>query len=157
MRSMTSYLLVMLMVIFWIFRIVVAFTSSIGIEFGFTPINMNVEVVLLFVAFLCILLVGKRKLLGAIIYIIAYGMYFGLDLYNTVMQLTTTTLNVADYSRSFVSLIGVAIPCAVLFNLLLDKNRTAHPVDKKTDWFYKNEEFDRKLDERADQNQYRNY
>lgn len=157
MRSMTSYLLVMLMVIFWIFRIVVAFTSSIGIEFGFTPINMNIEMILLFVAFLCILLVGKRKLLGAIIYIIAYGMYFGLDLYNTVMQLTTTTLNIADYSRTFVSLIGVAIPCAVLFSLLLDKNRTTHPVDKKTDWFYKNDEFDRKLDERADQNQYRNY
>lgn len=26
---------------------------------------------------------------------------------------------------------------------------------KKTDWFYKNEEFDRKLDDRADKNNYR--
>ena len=39
--------------------------------------------------------------------------------------------------------------------MLMDKNRTNHPVDKKTDWFYKNEEFDRKLDDRADKNNYR--
>ena len=36
-----------------------------------------------------------------------------------------------------------------------DKNRKAHPKDKKTDWFYKNEQYDRKLDERADKNNYR--
>ena len=40
-------------------------------------------------------------------------------------------------------------------NVLLDKNRKAHPVDKKTVWFYKNEQYDRKFDERADRNQYR--
>ena len=28
-------------------------------------------------------------------------------------------------------------------------------VDKKTDWFYKNEQFDRKMDDRADKNNYR--
>jgi len=43
----------------------------------------------------------------------------------------------------------------VLFDLLFDKNRKEHPVDKKTDWFYKNENFDRKLDERADKNHYK--
>ena len=44
----------------------------------------------------------------------------------------------------------------VLVNdLLLDKNRKENPKDKKTDWFYKNEEFDRKLDDRADKNNYR--
>ena len=39
--------------------------------------------------------------------------------------------------------------------VLLDKNRKAHPVDKKTDWFYKNEKFDRQFDERADRNEYK--
>ena len=43
----------------------------------------------------------------------------------------------------------------VLFEMLIEKNRMAHPVDKKTDWFYKNEEYDRKLDDRADKNNYR--
>ena len=42
-----------------------------------------------------------------------------------------------------------------IFDLLLDKNRKAHPKDKKTDWFYKNEQYDRKLDDRADKNNYR--
>jgi len=39
--------------------------------------------------------------------------------------------------------------------LLLDKGRKANPKDKKTDWFYNNEQFDRKLDERSDKNNYR--
>ncbi len=49
------------------------------------------------------------------------------------------------------------LPIAVVFNMLIDKNRTNHPIDKKTDWFYKNEQYDRKLDKRLDQNEYRNY
>jgi len=44
---------------------------------------------------------------------------------------------------------------AAFFDVLLDKNRKAHPVDKQTDWFYKNEQYDRKMDDRADKNQYR--
>ena len=43
----------------------------------------------------------------------------------------------------------------VLLDLLMDKNRKNHPKDKKTDWFYDNEQFDRKMDERADKNNYR--
>lgn len=157
MRSLSSYLLLMFMVMFWVFRIIVAFTSSMGIEFGFTPMNMNIEIILLFVTFVCVLLVGKRKLIGAIIYVIGYGAYFGVDLYNTVLAVLNEGASITDYSRAMTSFIGVVIPIAVLFSLLFDKNRTAHPVDKKTDWFYKNDEFDRKLDERSDQNQYRNY
>ena len=50
---------------------------------------------------------------------------------------------------------GIILPLAVLIDLLLDRGRKEHPVDKKTDWFYKNEKFDRELDERADKNNYR--
>lgn len=157
MRSLSSYLLLMFMVMFWIFRIVVAFTATMGIDIGFIPLDMNIEIILLFVTVLCIGLVGKRKLLGAIIYVIAYGLYFGVDLYNIVMGILNGNATLTSYSNALTSFIGMAIPIAVLFNLLIDKNRTAHPVDKKTDWFYKNEQFDRNIDERADQNQYRNY
>lgn len=158
MRSMASYLLLIFMVMFWIFRLVVAFTASIGVEIGFTPMNLNIEIILLFVTMIAIAFVGKRMLIGAIIYLVAHGLYFGVNLYNIVMQiLGGTLLKVSDYSNAMASFIGVALPLAVFFNLLIDKNRTNHPVDKKTDWFYKNEEYDRKLDERRDQNQYRNY
>lgn len=158
MRSVSSYLLLFLMVIFWVFRIVVAFTTAMGIEIGFEPLDMNMEIILLFVTLLAIGLVAKRKLIGAIIYVISYGMYFGVDLYNNVMKIVDgATLTLTQGTNLLISFIGVIIPIAVLFTLLVDKNRTAHPVDNKTDWFYKNEEFDRKVDERADQNQYRNY
>lgn len=157
MRSMGSYLLLFFMILFWIFRVVVAFTASIGVDIGFVPMNMNMEIILLFVTMVGIAFVGKRMLIGAIIYLVAYGLYFGVDLYNIIMGIMGETLAVSDYSNALASFIGVVLPIAVFFNLLIDKNRTNHPVDKKTDWFYKNEEYDRKMDERADQNEYRNY
>ncbi len=158
MRSLSSYLFLFFMVMFWVFRLIVAFTTSLGINFGFEPLNMNMEIILLFVTLLSIVLVAKRKLLGGIIYLITYGMYFGVDLYNTVIKIIEgTPLTVTEASNIMVSFVGIIIPVVVFFTLLVDKNRTAHPVDKKTDWFYKNKEFDRKIDDRADQNQYRNY
>jgi len=158
MKSVSSYLLLFFMIMFWIFRIVVAFTTSMGMEIGFTPLDMNMEIILLFVTLLCVLLITKRKLLGAIIYVISYGMYFGVDVYNNIMKiLDGAVLTLQEGSNLLMSFIGIVIPIAVLFDLLIDKNRKAHPVDKKTDWFYTNEQYDRKIDERADQNQYKNY
>lgn len=157
MKSISSYLLVMFMAMFWFFRIIVAFTSTMGIDIGFVPMNINMEIILLFVVIPCMILVAKRKLLGGVLYIIAYGAYFGVDLYNIVIGIINGSTTLVEYSKAIVSFIGIVLPIAVLFNLLFDKARMANPVDKKTDWFYKNEEFDRKMDERADKNQYRNY
>ena len=72
MRSLTSYLLLSFMVMFWVFRLVVAFTTSIGVEIGFTAMNMNMEIIVLFVTLLAIAFVAKRNLFGTIIYLIAY-------------------------------------------------------------------------------------
>ncbi len=153
MRSLASYLLLIFMIMFWAFRLIVAFTTSMGIDIGFTPIDMNIEIVLLFVTLFSALLVAKRKLLGAIIYLISYGAYFGIDLYSTIMNiLNGDIITLTQYTRAIVSFIGMVIPISVFFNMLIDKNRSAHPVDKKTD-----QEFDRNIDSRADQNEYRNY
>ena len=40
-------------------------------------------------------------------------------------------------------------------DIFLNKERKGSTKDKKTDWFYDNEEYTRKLDERADKNQYK--
>ena len=157
MRSLASYLLLFFMVMFWIFRIVVAFTSAMAIDIGFAPLDMNMEVILLFVTLVSILLVAKRKLIGAILYLVSYGMYFGVDLYNIVINIINGATSVVDYTKALVSFIGVVLPTVLFLNMLVDKNRTNHPVDKKTDWFYKGDQYDRKLDDRRDQNQYRNY
>ena len=94
-------------------------------------------------------------MIGAIIYLVAYGMYFGVDLFNSVVEIANGDNSVNLAFNAFISLIGIVIPIAVFFDMLLDKQRKANPKDKKTDWFYKNEQYDRKLDERADKNNYR--
>lgn len=161
MKNFSTWMLVMFMAMFWLLRIVVAVTYELGIEFGgIEPLNQTMEIILLFVVFVCMLLIIKRKIIGALIYLLAYGMYFGSTLVTGIIALTNTTAeitmtSIGIYLNTFISLLGVGIPIAVLFDLLLDKNRKANPKDKKTDWFYNNEKFDRKMDERADKNNYR--
>lgn len=157
MKNFSTWLLVMFMIMFWVFRIIVAVTTEFGVDFGgITAQNMQLEVILLFVVLVCLVLIVKRKIVGALIYLLAYGMYFGVDLYNNVLVMVAgETLPLGAMLNALISLVGMAIPIAILFDLLADKNRKAHPVDKKTDWFYKNEQFDRKLDDRADKNNYR--
>ena len=157
MRNFSTWLLACFMVMFWVFRIIVALMSQMHQEFFITPFNETMEIVLLFVVLVCLVFVVKRKMVGAFIYLLAYGMYFGTDVATKVSMLIedATQLTVSDYTGLMISLIGIIIPIAVLLDLLADKNRKAHPKDKKTDWFYKNEQYDRKLDERADKNNYR--
>lgn len=156
--SFASILLLLFMIMFWGFRLIVAFTTSIGMDIGFAPINMTMEIIMLFAVFVCILFIAKKKIIGAIAYLGLHGYYFGLNLYNSIMpMLNGQAMVLEDYTNVLVSFIAIVIPIIILFNMLFEKNKMAHPVDKKTDWFYKNEEFDRKIDERADQNEYRNY
>ena len=160
MKNFSTWMLVMFMGMFWVFRIIVAFTYEIGADFGgIEPFNQTMEIILLFVVLLCMILIVKRKILGALIYLLSYGMYFGTNFITGITTLFTATSDiklpeVGLYLNTFISFIGIVIPVAILLDLLLDKNRKANPKDKKTDWFYKNEKFDRKMDDRADKNNY---
>ena len=158
MKNFSTWILVMFMVMFWIFRVMVALAAQLKWDIGgIVPLNQQMEVILLFVVLVCIILVVKRKLIGGLLYLLAYGLYFGVDIVNNVQNIFTA-LEVVDinlYINLFMSLIGVILPVAVMLDLLMDKSRKLHPKDKKTDWFYANEKFDRQLDERADKNNYR--
>lgn len=155
MKNFSTWMLVMFMVMFWVFRVIVAVMPEFGTTLGgIAPLNQNLEIILSFVVLVCIVLIVRRKLIGALIYLLAYGMYFGVDVINNIQ----TVLNGASMETAlnvFISIIGIILPIAVLADLLLDKERKANPKDKKTDWFYNNEQFDRKLDERSDKNNYR--
>ena len=161
MKNFSTWLLVMFMAMFWAFRIIVAVTYELGADFGgIEPLNQTLEIILLFVVLACMLLIIKRKMVGALIYLLGYGMYFGTNVMTGITTLITVNSdmnmsNAGMYLNTFIALIGIIIPVAVLFDLLLDKNRKANPKDKKTDWFYKNEQFDREMDDRADKNNYR--
>lgn len=156
MKKFSTILLVMFMVMFWIYRVVVALTAELAIDIGgVVPLDMTVEIVLLFITLLCIIFIVKRHMVGALIYLLTYGLYFGTSLISGFTAMSSGTFTPEMALNTFVSLIGIVIPVAVLIDLLLDKNRKAHPVDKKTDWFYKNKDYDRDMDERADKNNYR--
>ncbi len=159
MKNFSTWMLVMFMIMFWVFRIIVAVAGELNFTIGgFEPLNQQMEVILLFVVLVCIILVVKRKIIGGLIYLVGYGMYFGVDIVNHIQTLTSAMDLNADinmYANLFMSVIGMILPIAVMIDLLADKNRKNNPKDKKTDWFYKNEQFDRKLDDRADKNNYR--
>lgn len=128
---------------------------SLGNDFMFEPTNLTMEIALLFITFICLCFIIKRRLWAALIYLIAHGIYYTPIFITHMLGVIDGSLPMELYMSTFFELVGIGIPLAALFDVLLDKNRKAHPVDKKTDWFYKNKEFDRKLDERADKNNYR--
>ena len=160
MKSLSSWLLVMFMGMFWVFRIVVAFQAQYEQDFGgFIAFNLTIEVILLFLAIICMALVLRRSLIGGIIYLGAYGYYFGgYILINCVPSLILgENISISILQNTMVSAVGLIIALFVFFDLLIARVRRRDPKDKKTDWYFKNDKYDRKYDERADKNEYRNY
>ena len=155
MKNLSSWLIAIFAFMFWGFRVVATVMYSIGTEFVAPPMDMTMEIALLFITFICICFIAKRKLIPTIIYLVAHALYYGIYLYQNIMAMLEGTSTINDYMTLLVAFIGIVIPIAAFFDVLLDKNRKAHPVDKKTDWFYKNKQYDRKMDDRADRNQYR--
>lgn len=158
MKNFSTWLLACFMVMFWTFRAIVTLMAELHQDFGgIVPLNKTLEIILLFVVLVCIVLVVKRKMVGALMYLLSYGIYFGTDILkniNTIIEMEGQ-LPATIFMNLFVSFIGLILPIAVLLDMLVDRNRKNNPKDKKTDWFYKNEKFDRQLDERADKNNYR--
>lgn len=154
MRTFANWMIAMFMIMYWAFRVVVAYQASVYAEFFVQPINLTLEIILLFVTVVCIVLVFKRKLIGAIIYFLCYFGYFGWDLFNQVLPIFTNgQAEITSPMGAFTSFLGIILAFAVLLDLFVDKGRK--PKDKNTDWFYTNKEYDRQLDERADKNNYR--
>ena len=113
------------------------------------------EIAMIFLALICFVFIAKRKFLGSIVYMIGYLGYFGVYLFKNLQAMQAGTGMMDDYINVLFSLAGVALPLFTFLDLLLDKNRQAHPTDKKTDWFYNNKKYDMEKDERADKNNYR--
>lgn len=159
MKSLSSWLIAIFAFMFWGFRVVTTVLYSLGTEFVSEPIDLTMEIVLLFITFICICFIPLRKLLPTTIYLISHLAYFGVYLYQNIVPLINDAELVnggmTNYISIVIAFVGILIPIAAFFDVLLDKNRKAHPVDKQTDWFYKNKDFDRKMDDRADKNQYR--
>lgn len=159
MKKFSTWMLVMFIVMFWLFRVMIALSTELGWDMGaLKALNPQMEIILLFVVLVCLILIIKRKMIGALIYLSAYGLYFGADIVFCMKAISSELGNGIDmnlYLNLLVSLIGIILPIATLLDLIMDKARKSNPKDKKTDWFYDNEQFDRKLDDRADKNNYK--
>ena len=98
MKNFSTWMLVMFMVMFWVFRVIVAVMPEFGTTLGgIAPLNQNLEIILSFVVLVCIVLIVRRKLIGALIYLLAYGMYFGVDVINNIQ----TVLNGASMETAY--------------------------------------------------------
>lgn len=155
MKNFSSWFIAIFAFMFWGVRLIGTVMSSIGNDFMFIPSDLTMEVALLFISFICICFIIKRRLWATLIYFAGQYIYFAPSFVSHFMQMTQGTLDISMYMTVLFEFIGLIIPLAALFDVLLDKNRKAHPTDKKTDWFYKNKDYDRKLDDRADKNNYR--
>lgn len=155
MRTISNYLIIMLSVILFIFRLIVVFTATMGIEFMIQPINVEYEIALLFVMIICIILMSKNKLSGAIILVITSVAYYGPSLLEQLTSLASNNVSIDMAMQTIVSIVCLIIPIFAFFIIAFAKEQEKRPVDKKTDFFYKNEAYDRKYDERADKNNYR--
>ncbi len=153
MRTFANWMIAMFMIMYWGFRVVVAYQAANYADFFVKPINLTVEIILLFVTVVCIVLVFKRKLIGGIIYFLSYLAYFGTDLIQTVIPVFSGEAVELEAMSAFTSFLGIVLAFAVLLDLAVDKGRK--PKDKKTDWFYTNKDYDRDYDDRADRNNYR--
>ncbi len=145
-----SYLLTIFIVLYWMFRVAVVFTYSIGASFITTPWNMNAEIIILFITLFSFIFIIKRNALGTLVYFACYGWYFGTSIYNEI------TSGGPNLGTVFFDAIAIGLAVMILLDVIFNKNRKHLTMDK-TNWFFKNKQFDRNYDERADKNKYKFY
>ncbi len=150
MKSLSSYLITFFIYIFWIVRVGLALMITIDAEVPIIVSNLTYEIILLFITLPLLLLVTKRKPLGAIAYFVVYLLYFGNEIYRCIALSTMEA-----YYTMFLGGIGIALAFFTLIDVSFNRYRTNTSKSKKTDWFYDNKQFDREMDERADRNKYR--
>ena len=152
---MFEMLIVMLSGMFWMFRVVVALMETTQTSFPVVPLNTTVEIILLFITFMCIVLIAKRKMIGAIVYLIAHCAYFGVDAYQALTRISVGQGDTSTYLSLFISLIAVLLPLFALMNLGLNTGKKGSLKNRNTDWYYGTTDYDRNMDDRADKNQYK--
>ena len=157
MTSAFSYMLTFMGIIFWLVRTVIAVMEYLGKAFICTTLNLNIEIIVIFATLICFLFVIKRNLIGAAFYLGINGAYFGTALFNSLMKITDAEYGLATNTTIdlLLAVMGILIPLFTFLDILINKNRKNTTLNSKVGWFYDNEQFDRKFDERADRNEYK--
>lgn len=157
MKSLISWFIAIWMIFFWGFRIAVTIVAQYGSSLGgFIVFNKTFEIVLLFVSLLCFILIFRRNLLGVIIYLIGYGIYFGGYIFTScVPTLLNGEYDIIVIQNMAISILGILLGVFELFDMIFERAKMKNYSDNRTDWFFKNKKYERKMDDRADKNQYK--
>ena len=123
MKKLSTYLLVMFMILFWIIRIIVTLSTEMGKDFmGMVAMNETFEIALLFATLLCVVLVAKRKIIGSLLYLTLHAIYYGGDITTKLNAISNNnTLTLGENMQLMFSILGIILALAVLIDLLLDK------------------------------------
>lgn len=154
-KTMAHYLIIMFMVMLLLFRFVVLFTTVLGIDFPVKVPNETMEIGVIFITLICIILFTKTKLIGGILYLVTSFIYYGYEFSKLFPSITNGAISMDAGIQAVILMIELVIPIFAFFILLYDKKQEIAPTDKKTDFFYKGDQYDRKYDDRADKNNYR--
>lgn len=105
MKSLFSYLIVIMAVIYWGFRVVVCLLYSMGQEFICQPFNLTIEIAILFLTIPSIIFIIRRNVVAATLYFGMYAAYFGTILFNSFANVSTQTesLMLADTTSIMIS------------------------------------------------------
>ena len=158
MKNVASWLLLFFMGMFWMFRIAVTLSSQFGGDFGgFIVFNNTLEISLLFFTLVCFILIIKRVIWGAILYLAANCLYFGGYIVQNLLPALGREggIDMIVLQNSVVGALGILLALCIVIDIAVQKINTKHFSDNKTDWYFNNDKYDRKMDERADKNQYR--
>ena len=86
--SFGTILIIIFMVMFWMFRAIVALCTQFSIDFiGIVSYNLTFEIIISFITLICIILVIRRNLIGALAYFLMYGLYYGQHLFNSLVTI----------------------------------------------------------------------
>ena len=142
MTSLFSFLITFMSILFWFLRAICTLMYQMSQEFFCEPLNVTLEIVILFATLPCLLLTIKRSIIGAAMYLGIYGAYFGTALYEAIVGMQETGADLVNTSNIAVLIMGVLIPLLTFLDILFNKNRKGKSGDKNTDWFYKNKQYD---------------
>lgn len=152
----STMLLMIFAVFFWMFRVTLALVSQAGFDLiGIVPANLTIEIILIFFTLVCLILIAKGKLIGPILYVLSYGYYFGLDLFSRLSTIGQAGMALEDITNIVASALGILLSVLLLIDAITIKAKKGKTKNQQADWFFDNEQFDRKFDERADRNEYK--
>ena len=150
MKSVFSYLLLIAIVVIFFVQVGTVFMDKLH---GTLADDLfKAQMIFAFVSLFCIILVFRRSIIGGILYAVSTIGFYGWMMTGNLGGALDIGVIISMGTNAFYIILSLL----VLIELLYAKARQKEAgSDKKTDWYYNEESYDRKFDERADKNQYK--